>query len=282
MQGTATLEGRTVVITGASGAIGLACARRMAADGAAVLLMSRREIALEEARRAVLEQVPRGTVATFAGDACDAAAVEAALAKAYALQGRLDILVPTVGGGSCKPLLLEDADGLMEEFKLSVVSAFHMLKHGVPLMQPGGAIVCISSTAGVRPAPGLGAYGVGKAALEMFVQVAADELGGAGIRVNAVRPGLTRSDRTAGMVASDAVLGSYQAQMPLERFGEGEDIAQAVRFLAGPEASWVTGQSFAVDGGLELRRHPDSAGMLDAMFGKAVMNAVRLGRLAGE
>jgi NAD(P)-dependent dehydrogenase (short-subunit alcohol dehydrogenase family) len=278
MQAASPLQGRTAVVTGASGAIGLACARLLAADGAAVLLMARREDALAEARQALLDQVPGAAVATFAGDACDEAAVKTALRQAYALQGRLDILVPTVGGGSCKPLLLEDAAGLTLEFTTSVVSAFHMVKHGVPLMQPGGAVVCISSTAAVRPAPGLGAYGIGKAALEMFVQVAADELGGAGIRVNAVRPGLTRSDRTAGMVASEAMLGDYMAQMPLGRVGEGEDIGQAVRFLAGPESSWITGQSFAADGGLELRRHPDSAGVLDAFYGKALMEQVRRGR----
>jgi NAD(P)-dependent dehydrogenase (short-subunit alcohol dehydrogenase family) len=241
-------------------------------------MMARRPAALEAARDALLHQAPGASVALFAGDAADEAAVAAAVAEAYALRNRLDILVPTVGGGSCKPMLLEDAEGLVQEFRTSVVSAFLMLKHGAPLMQPGGSIVCISSNAAVRPAPGLGAYSIGKAALEMFVQVAADELGAAGIRVNAVRPGLTRSDRTAGMVASEAVLASYRAQTPLGRFGEGEDIAQAVRYLAGPEASWVTGQSFAVDGGQELRRQPDAAGTLEAMFGAGVMDAVRRGK----
>jgi NAD(P)-dependent dehydrogenase (short-subunit alcohol dehydrogenase family) len=274
----AALDGLTAVVTGASGAIGQACARRLAADGASVLIMARRADALEAARTELLNQVPGARIVAFAGDACDEAAVRGALAKAHALQDRLDILVPTVGGGSCKPLLLEQAEGLVQEFSTSVVSAFYMLKHGAPLMQPGGSIVCISSNAAVRPSPGLGAYCIGKAALEMFVQVAADELGAAGIRVNAVRPGLTRSDRTSGMVASDAVLGAYLQQIPLDRIGEGEDIAQAVRFLAGPESSWVTGQSFAADGGQELRRQPDASGMLDAMFGKQVMDAVRRGR----
>jgi NAD(P)-dependent dehydrogenase (short-subunit alcohol dehydrogenase family) len=281
MQRAGPLQGRTAVITGASGAIGFACARLLAADGAAVLLMARRADALESARRALLEQVPDADVASFAGDACDEAAVKAALKQAHALQGRLDMLVPTVGGGTCKPLLMEDAAGLTQEFTLSVVSAFLMVKHGVPLMEPGGSIVCVSSTAGARPAPGLGAYSIGKAALEMFVQIAADELGGAGIRVNAVRPGLTRSDRTAGMVASEAALGDYFAQMPLGRVGEGEDIGRAVRFLAGPESCWITGQSLAADGGLELRRHPDSAGVLDAMYGQQVMEQVRRGRPPG-
>jgi NAD(P)-dependent dehydrogenase (short-subunit alcohol dehydrogenase family) len=278
MQGFGPLKGKTAFVTGASGAIGLACARVLAADGAAVMLMARRADALEAARRALLDQVPGATAATFVGDACEEAAVAAAIAAAHALQDRLDILVPTVGGGACRPLLLETAAGLVQEFTTSVVSAFHTLKHGVPKMERGGAIVCISSTAAVRPAPGLGAYGIGKAALEMFVQVAADELGAAGIRVNAVRPGLTRSDRTAGMVANEAVLASFIEQTPLGRAGEGEDIARAVRYLAGPESSWVTGQSFAADGGQELRRQPESAGMLDAMFGKSVMEAVRRGR----
>lgn len=278
MRGNGALDGRTALVSGASGAIGFACARRLAADGAAVLMMSRREPALAAARAALLDELPGAKVAVFAGDACDQVAVEAALAEAHALQDRLDILVPTVGGGGCKPLLLEDPEGLAREFNTSVVSAFLMLKHGAPLMQRGGSVVCISSTAAVRPAPGLGAYCIGKAALEMFVQIAADELGAADIRVNAVRPGLTRSDRTAAMVASQAVLSGYLAETPLGRIGEGDDIARAVRFLAGPEASWVTGQSFAVDGGQELRRQPDATGVLDAMFGPGVMDAVRRGR----
>lgn len=272
------MEGRTAVVTGASGAIGFACARRLLVDGAAVMMMSRRSTELEAAREALLEQVPGAAVATFAGDACDEAAVAAALAEAHALQDRVDILVPTVGGGSCRPLLLEDGEALEREFRTSVVSAFLLLKQGAPLMPPGGSVVCISSNAAVRPAPGLGAYSIGKAALEMFVQIAADELGAAGIRVNAVRPGLTRSDRTAGMVASEAVLNAYLAETPLGRIGEGEDIAEAVRFLAGPESSWVTGQSLAADGGQELRRQPDASGMLDAMFGAELMASVRRAR----
>ena len=96
----------------------------------------------------------------------------------------------------------------------------------------------------------------------MLVRNAADELGRYGIRVNGVRPGLVPTEMAAGLEQIDAVREDYLAQMPLGRLGKPEDVAAAVRFLAGPEASWITGQLLGVDGGHSLRRGPD----LDPLF----------------
>ena len=96
-----------------------------------------------------------------------------------------------------------------------------------------------------------------KAGLEMLVRCAAEELGRHKIRVNAVRPGLTRTDATVGMFADDATVAAYMEQQPLDRDGEAEDIAGAIRYFAGPESTWTTGQCLTVDGGCSLRRFPD-------------------------
>ena len=154
------------------------------------------------------------------------------------------------------------------------------LKYGLgmaPLME-GGSIVCISSTAATLPFAYLPAYHTSKGGLENFVRAAAEELGQAGIRVNAVRPGLTRSDGTGGMIENPDILRRFIAEFPLGRAGEPDDIAEAVRYLAGPESSWVTGQSFAVDGGNEIRKNPDLSDMIAAMFGQETLDTLRRGK----
>jgi NAD(P)-dependent dehydrogenase (short-subunit alcohol dehydrogenase family) len=124
-------------------------------------------------------------------------------------------------------------------------------------MKTGGSIVAISSIAAPLTHRLMAAYCVSKAALEALVRNAADELGASGVRVNAVRPGLVPTDIAAGLVASPAIVEDYLEQMPLHRLGEVDDIASGVRYLAGPESSWVTGQCFGIDGGHTLRRGPD-------------------------
>jgi NAD(P)-dependent dehydrogenase (short-subunit alcohol dehydrogenase family) len=277
MTGNNELAGQGAIVTGGSGGIGSACARLLLRDGAAVLIMGRRLEALEKTRAALLEAVPGGTVEIHAGDACSETDVRAALDKAFAMRGRLDILVPTVGGGGFKPLLMLDADTLRAELELNIISAFLVVRYGAPMMK-GGAIVCMSSTAATLPFAYLPAYHTAKGGLENFVRAAAEELGAAGIRVNAVRPGLTRSEATGPMFASPDILGRFVAEFPLGRAGEPEDIAQAVRYLAGPESAWVTGQSFAVDGGNEIRKNPDLSDMIALMYGQEALDTLRRGK----
>ena len=126
----------------------------------------------------------------------------------------------------------------------------------------GGSFVAISSTAAVFSAQYLASYSAGKAAVDQLVRVAANELGSLHIRVNSVQPGMTRTPTTAGAFANPPMIAAFLAEQPLARSGEVDDIAQAVRYFAGPESSWVTGQLLAVDGGNTLRSFIDYAALI--------------------
>ena len=273
-------DGKTAFVTGGSGGIGGACAESLVRDGAAALLMGRRLDALEETRRQILERNPGARVEIFAGDALVEADVREALAAAHAIHDRLDVVIPTVGGGAIRPLLMHDAESFRTDIELNIMSVFIAVRYAVPLMVPngGGSIVCISSDAAKLPFPWLSAYSTAKNGVEGFVRSAAEELARHEIRVNAVRPGMTRTEATGALFASPDIYKRFSEEKPLGRLGEPEDIAPGVRYLAGPESSWVTGQSFAIEGGNELRRAPDLGPMVAEIYGKEAFDAVLAGR----
>lgn len=190
----------------------------------------------------------------------NAADVRAAV-DAASDDGRLDIAVVVPGGGSYSPVLLYGDDQFSEEVDRNVRPVFLLLKYAGQAMvrAGGGSFVAVSSTAAVFSARYLASYSAGKAAVDHLVQVAADELGEAGIRVNSVRPGLTRTPGTERLFSQTALLGQFLAGQAIARHGEIDDIAHAIRYMAGPESSWVTGQLLTVDGGHTLRAFPDQA-----------------------
>lgn len=251
------LDGKTAIVTGASSGIGKACAQLLAQDGAAVLIMGRTEDALAKARAEILQQTPYARVETFVGDACQENAVKAAVERAYRLSGRLDILIPAVGGPEYKPVPEQDAASMLRAFELNFMSAFLLIHHGLPRMQAGGAIVCVSTGAVGQANRGLSAYAAAKAALERYVRGAAFELGGAGIRINAVRPGATLAPEVVESRGLAGMAALYAAETPLARLGEPVDVARVVRFLAGPESGWVTGETLSADGGMQQGKAPD-------------------------
>ncbi len=247
------LQGLRALIVGGSSGIGLAAAQFLARDGATVTLAARDEERLEAAR------------ATFGADAnvltCPMDCLsedDTRGAVEVASEGeRLDIAVTVPGGGSFMPVLSYDCDAFSAEVDRNVRPVFLLLKFAVPAMKAGGSVVAVSSTAAAFSTRYLASYSTGKAAVDALVRVAADELGERGVRVNSVRPGLTRTSSTTGMFSSEDTLGRFLAGQPLARHGEPPDIAGAIRYLAGPESSWVTGQHLAVDGGHTLRAFPD-------------------------
>jgi NAD(P)-dependent dehydrogenase (short-subunit alcohol dehydrogenase family) len=285
MSGNGALQGQSALVTGGAGGLGSASAIALARDGAAITLMGRTEKKLEEAAQKVRAAAGDGAAVQYVvGDALLAADVAAAVASAAEFGGGLHIAVGVVGGGTIAPLLAMDEGVFLEDLRRNIVGAFLLVKHATPVMKDngGGSIVCISSDAATMSWPFMTSYCAGKAGLDAFVRVAADELGCHDIRVNAVRPGLTKSDDNANvsMLFSDPeIIADFVAQKPLGRTGRPSDIAAGVRFLAGPESSWVTGQSLAIEGGNELRKAPSLEKIARARLGDGVVDTALAGRI---
>jgi NAD(P)-dependent dehydrogenase (short-subunit alcohol dehydrogenase family) len=261
----APLAGQVALVTGGGSGIGLACARAVHADGATVVLTGRRADVLAAAA-ATFDQ----RCVTVAGDVTDEAHLREAVRIAET-HGRLTMAVANAGFGSAAPLFQTSIDEWNAVIATNLTGAFLTIKHaGAAIVAAGGgAIVAISSIAGVSTHRFMTPYCVSKAGLEMLVRNAADELGAAGLRVNAVRPGLVPTDATTGLMSIAPIVDDYLAQMPLGRAGSDDEVAALVRFLLGPQSAWITGTCVSVDGGHHLRRGPDITPAIAHGFGPA-------------
>ncbi len=251
------LAGRRAIVVGGGSGIGLGSARALARDGATVTIVGRTEQKLVEATATLADEGL--TVAHAVCDALDGASVRAAVDVASDAERRLHIAVVVPGLGAIKPVLLFDDDEFSEQVDANVRPVYLFLKYaGQAMVRAGsGSFVAISSTAAVFSARYLASYSAGKAAVDQLVRVAANELGPLGIRVNSVQPGMTRTPATAAAFDNPKMMAAFLAEQPIGRHGEVDDIAQAVRYFAGPESSWVTGQLLTVDGGNTLRSFID-------------------------
>ena len=257
-----TLRGSRALVIGGGSGIGYGSARLLARDGATVTIAGRGEQKLLDAVAALASEGLE--TRHVACDVMNAADVRAAV-DAASDDGRLHIAVVVPGGGSYSPVLLYGDEQFGAEVDANVRPVFLTLKYAGQAMvrAGGGAFVAVSSTAADFSSRFLASYAAGKAAVDQLVRVAADELGEAHIRVNSVRPGLTRTPTTAGLFSRDDVVEEFLSLQALPRSGEVDDVAHAIRYLAGPESSWVTGQLLTVDGGNTLRAFPDARGFLD-------------------
>jgi NAD(P)-dependent dehydrogenase (short-subunit alcohol dehydrogenase family) len=256
------LTGLRALVVGGSSGIGLATAERLARDGAHVTICGRTP---GKAEQRAAELAARGfAVDHVAADAMDAAAMDRAVQHAADADGGLDIAVVVPGGGSITPVLLFDDADFAQQVQLNVLPVFHLLKYaGRAMLRRGsGSFVAVSSTAARFSARYLASYSAGKAAVDQLVRVAANELGPHGIRVNSVQPGLTRTATTARAFENEVMAEAFLDGQPLRRHGEPTDIAEAIRFFAGPESAWITGQLLAVDGGHTLRAFVDYRDLL--------------------
>lgn len=268
------LAGTAALVTGGGSGIGLGGARRLLADGATVTLMGRTPERLEAAAAELRAVAPEGAeVRTFAGDT-GAEADVAAAAEAAAAGAGLHWAVLSAGTGTMGPVVGTSLEEWERVLATNLTGAFLGIKHAAPAIAAagGGAIVAISSIAAPLTHPYMAPYCVSKAGLEALVRNAADELGRAGVRVNAIRPGLVRTELADPLLSDEAVLADYLAQMPVSRVGTVEDVAEAIRYLCGPGSSWVTGQVLGVDGGHTLRRGPDVEHWARAVYGDALVD----------
>lgn len=268
---TAKLSGKAVLVTGGGTGIGLACAARLVADGAAVTICGRTEASLIAASEKIAEQAAfGGSVQYVAGDVTDEASVKEVVAKAAEPIGSLHGVVANAGGGGAIPVPLAevDSDVFKSFIDLNLMGVFYCLKHSVPLMVAagGGSFVGMSSLAGhITHRSGMG-YGIAKAGMESLIKNAADEYGEHQIRFNAVRPGLIATEMIAeNMPTETKVYKHYVDNTPLGEAGTPEDVAELTRFLIGPESRWITGQCIGVDGGNSLRSGPNYGDLREMM-----------------
>ena len=250
------VQGHVAVVTGAAKGIGRAIAQRLAEEGAAVVLGD--IDAAELARTADAIRAAGGDAITAVGDVTEEGPATALIAAAVARFGRLDILVNNVGGNRTAKIweaTVEDWDFVL---RLNLRSAFLCTRAAVPHMmrQKSGRIVCISS--GAREGTpwtayyqGGSAYSAAKAGIHGFVRDVALELAGHGINVNAVAPGPIDTERTGPNLKklNDTVEYSPNRMTPLGRLGQPVEVANAVLFLASPEASYITGHTLPATGG---------------------------------
>jgi NAD(P)-dependent dehydrogenase (short-subunit alcohol dehydrogenase family) len=248
---TTSITGKASLVTGGGTGIGFAVAQRLADDGAHVTICGRTEQKLADAV-AKIGGSSRYVVADITIEDQVARAVEVA-AEAT---GGLDILFANAGGSThMGPIETADAAAIRGTVDLNLVGTMLCIKHAIPAMKRagGGSIIGMSSGAGHFPHRWLWAYGASKAGIDMLCRSAAEELGAEGIRVNSVQPGIIDDDLMSAITSGGPLLDDYIAGMPLGRVGTVDDVAEAVRFLAGPESSWITGVNLPIDGGHHLR-----------------------------
>ena len=248
-----SLEGKVAVITGASRGIGRAIALRLAQAGAKVVVSSRK---LENVQAVADEITAAGgealAVQAHVGRTDDVAALVARTVETF---GRVDVAVNNAATNPhFGPLLSADEGQWDKILDTNAKGMFRVCKAVVPHMeaQGGGKIINLASVAGQRPSPGMGVYGISKAAVIMLTQVLALELGHANIQVNAIAPGVIKTRFSRVLWQTEQIAEPILAHLPLGRFGEPEDVAGLALYLASPASDYVTGAVFVVDGGMNV------------------------------
>ncbi len=241
---------RVAFVTGASRGIGKAIAHRLAADGRHVVLAARSREPLEALAAEFAQQGLKASVCAV--DVGDSESFAQAITASVKELGRLDILVNNAGITRDGLILRMSDDDWNDVLRINLTSAFVATRAAARAMMKNrfGRIVNIASTSGLVGNAGQANYAAAKSALIGFTKTVARELGSKGITANVVAPGFIQTDMTSGL--PESVTDQLKKTMAVPRLGEPEDIAAAVAYVTSDEASFLTGQTIAVDGGLTM------------------------------
>ncbi|MBW6425961.1 glucose 1-dehydrogenase [Rhizobium sp. XQZ8] len=243
------LNGKIAVITGGSSGIGLATAERFVEEGAQVVIIGRREKALQEAVALIGKNIT-----TVVGDVSRLEDLDRLYTTVKDKHGRIDVLFANAGAGTVAPLAAASEAHFDQTFDVNVKGMFFTVQKALPLFKDGGSIILNSSVSNVKGLPAFSAYAASKAAVRSFARSWTMELLDRKIRVNTMSPGAIETPAlatTTGLTAeqAEAAVAQFTSQIPMGRRGRPEEIAAALTFLASDQSSYITGIDLAVDGG---------------------------------
>ena len=248
MTACADLNGKVAIVTGASRGIGQAIAETFAAAGAAVVVSSRKQEAIDAVAEGIRAQ--GGQALAVAAHTGDGEAVQNLVARTIEAFGRVDILVNNAATNPhFGPLLTAEESQWRKIFDINVVGYFRTAKAVVPHMKEGGKIINVASVAGLMPLEGMGVYSASKAAVLMLTRSLAVELASANIQVNALAPGLVKTRFSRALWENPDLYARIMAHVPQKRMASPEEIAAAACFLASPASDYMTGEVIVIDGG---------------------------------
>ncbi|WP_137043462.1 SDR family NAD(P)-dependent oxidoreductase [Pseudolabrys sp. FHR47] len=242
------LGGKAVIVTGGSRGIGAQVARRFGAAGCKVAVFYRS--GAEAADKVVRDiDAAGGQGMAVAADIADPDAVKAVVDGVAAKFGGIDVVVNCAGIAEYRPFEKTDAAMFHATFDTNVLGTIAVIQAALPhLPSPGGRIVNFSSALATRPIPTTAIYSASKGAINSLSHALAKELGPRGITVNTIAPGVIETEMTAKILEERGA--AIKAMTPLGRIGQPDDIAGVALFLASPDAGWITGRTFIVDGGV--------------------------------